>query len=227
MPKNTYTFGDMRFTTQKAAREHFKWIKSRGPCVINRGDPDFAFLEALYLRSPFQPSEKIAAIHLAFHPNHGGTELGAILILEDGNQVDFPSAKYAFRTTDQDMETNPWSKWDAVLEEGLYSKMRQMVKYQVDTFRMSHPTGRCDVCGVPGTDVDHCGEFEFKAIRDMWLANVDKTRLEIIDETPDGANPVFSDMDIYASWCDHHSAYAEYQLLCKACHNSKKKREAA
>jgi len=220
MPKNSYTLGSIPFRTQGELRNHFQWIKSRGPCVIRPNDSDFSFLHDLYSRSPYMPHSEIVAVEFLFHPTHGGRELGARLHLANATYVEFPSARYGLTTSDQEMK-DPWVKWDRLLEQKLYSKMRLMVKYQIETYRLSHDTGRCAICNALGEEVDHCGEYEFRSIRDMWLGSVDCSRLNIIDDTPDSSNPEFCDPDMYGDWLDFHSRYAEYQLLCASCHRKK------
>lgn len=226
MTKNTYTLGGITFTTQKKAKEHFRWVKSGPIEPITKHHPDFAFLRDVYTHSPYAPVEEIVLIRFAYHPNHGGTERGAILTLANGKTVDFPSATYGLETTDKQMAENPWPQWEKIKKRKLSGKMRLMVKYQIDDFRDNHPTGRCECCGAPGEDVDHKEPWEFAAIRDLWFMGIDMFSLETVDDTPDSAQPRFANYDLYADWLDHHMTYAEYQLLCKHCHKNKPKEAA-
>lgn len=227
MAKNTYTFGDKTFTSQKAVREHFQWIKTRGKCSIGQFDPDFKFLKDLYWRNPWSPAANPFVFDFTYHPNHGGSELGVIVALDNGEVWEFPSAEWGLCTPDQVVD-DPWPNWKKIQFRKMKNKMRQMIRYQVETYRDSCTDGKCEVCSEPGVDVDH-DDMTFKEIFDLWIQDRDPFGMVIIDNCSDGFDPEFADPDTHADWLEHHATLADFQLLCKECHYKKThgKKEAA
>ena len=214
-----YTFGGETFTSQKQVEEHFKKIKLLDIGPITPGDFAFNFLRDLYWRNPWAPLVDPTYFQFNIHPGHRGDQLGVIIGLETGELWQFPSYQWGRSTPDAAL-TNIIPHWRKLMQSRIVKKLRKMVAYQIDTYRLS-TDGCCEHCGNQGEDVDHVKPWTFQAIKDRWLLNKDVVALymSIIDDTVDGSAPEFSDPDVHSDWLDFHAEMAELRLLCKPCHH--------
>lgn len=219
MARNSYTFGGIPFKTQKAAKEHFQWIKTRGAGIVYPHNEDFAFLRSLYWRNPWAPLAEPVQFRFAYHPGHRGAEQGVIITLDTGEDWMFPSYMWGLQTPDHVLNGNIRKHWEQLMLRKIPKKMRKMIEYQRDTYRRA-TDGCCEMCGAVGVDVDHARPWTFESILEHWLKGRDliSVYMNIDDDTVDGSAPEFSDPDIHASWLDFHYEMAEFRLLCKACH---------
>lgn len=105
--------------------------------------------------------------------------------------------------------------------------MRFCIGSDIDLFKsiLFKDDNSCKICGIKTTldecHLDHCGDYEFKTLADIWLKDIDLETL-LFDE-PFGRPAAFMDTKLTDLWIEFHNSYARFQLTCPTCNLKKDK----
>lgn len=205
-----YSIGDQKFSTQKRITAYIRdMLKtySNNPEGISKSY--YPFLSALIQRHPdyetyLQPLEiyKFASKPEQFNKGHN-----LICIGKHGTEI--PS----------------WRKMVSGKPPTDLAIMRSVLRIeiypQIEAYRNNNRV--CVVCGsLRDLQVDHCGEFEFKDISNMWMNLPPFEEIEIEEcNIPIFGGLHIVDRTIAEDWRNYHKTHAKLQSLCVDCHNKK------
>jgi hypothetical protein len=196
-----------QFWSQPALKAHIKALfLAHGKSSFDANAATHAFLLELFKRHP-RYQEKIVKGVKRFQvtkitkPN--GVHFETVVVRDDGSLSNF-----GIDTCVTKQEKDPVKK--------CLEAMRATVNSTTRTFRESS-SGKCAMCGKPGTDVDHCGPKEFSELAQEFMNDHGVcTELGRVD-----GRIGFTNVAYRTQWKEHHDKHAQFQLLCHPCHAMK------
>ena len=114
----------------------------------------------------------------------------------------------------------------------LNQAMREAISMDLYEYKMfilnNHGQESCNICGelfenIDKIHVDHCGEKEFRHIKDEFLSCKPNLIVQDRDENDAGLTKLVDNID-KELWIEFHHHSCELQLICQKCNLSKEKK---
>lgn len=105
----------------------------------------------------------------------------------------------------------------------LMNALRYSIYSQIRMYRIMNDCSKCVFCGATeDIQIDHCGEYEFKDICDMYLKNNNRVPKKL-DRCPKTNIKRFhkKDYEFKTKFQIFHAEKATFQTLCKKCNLEK------
>lgn len=179
--------------------------------IINKNDEYFNFFNILIQRHPYYNEIKGEGIK-AFKTYRGFNNSICMYAVQKNDTENIFSWSKICKKNPKD---NKKIELNHALRYSIYSQIRM--------FKIMNDCSKCVFCGsVDNIQVDHCGDYEFKEICDLFLKDYKKVPTTF-DRCPRTNIKKFQkkDFDFQSKFQLFHSEKAEFQPLCKKCNIQK------
>ena len=210
LPQNILERTQIRFTNKnKFYKELTQELTNHMDIEITKGHPIFEKMLDLIDRHPNRCSAGDDSVFYLYHnipktnieEGRTYTETYRPYMLVNGNYESFSIKKCVMATSSSE-------------NANLNQAFRYEIKPFIDHYR-ELSANRCSLCSREGvqTDIDHCGEYEFKDIVKLFLQTYGRDKTIKIRYVMRLKNEAYRQ-----EWIKFHNDLATLQKVCKTCH---------